>query len=108
MESFAINVDYFLFNDNNTDSIFNSFVIFSFCFSECEHLIRHMLVVDAEKRYSLRQIIQHNWMRKVDLNTITVSFRTGYMTYRLMEKWGKKLANFSGCFVLFCFFLVGW
>ena len=28
---------------------------------DCEHLIRHMLVVDAEKRYSLHQIKQHRW-----------------------------------------------
>lgn len=28
---------------------------------DCEHLIRHMLVVDAEKRFSLNQIKQHRW-----------------------------------------------
>jgi hypothetical protein len=28
---------------------------------DCEHLIRHMLVVDAEKRYSLHQIKHHRW-----------------------------------------------
>ncbi|XP_065216058.1 serine/threonine-protein kinase SIK3-like isoform X6 [Planococcus citri] len=39
-----------------------------FMTADCEHLIRHMLVVDAEKRYSLRQIIQHNWMRKCGIN----------------------------------------
>ena len=30
---------------------------------DCEHLIRHMLVVDAEKRYSLAQIKQHRWLQ---------------------------------------------
>ena len=29
----------------------------------CEHLIRHMLVVDPEKRLSLPQIKSHRWMR---------------------------------------------
>ena len=29
---------------------------------DCEHLIRHMLVVDADKRYSLHQIKQHRWL----------------------------------------------
>lgn len=29
--------------------------------SDCENLIRHMLVVDPEKRYSLQQIKQHKW-----------------------------------------------
>lgn len=28
---------------------------------DCEHLIRHMLVVDPEKRYSLSQIKNHRW-----------------------------------------------
>lgn len=30
---------------------------------DCEHLIRHMLVVDPEKRYSLALIRQHKWTR---------------------------------------------
>lgn len=37
----------------------------NFFITECEHLIRHMLVVDAEKRYSLQQITEHAWMKKV-------------------------------------------
>lgn len=30
--------------------------------ADCEHLIRHMLVVEPERRYSLKQISQHRWM----------------------------------------------
>lgn len=30
---------------------------------DCEHLIRHMLVVEPEKRYTLKQISQHRWMQ---------------------------------------------
>lgn len=30
--------------------------------SECEHLIRHMLVVEPEKRLSLLQIAKHRWL----------------------------------------------
>jgi len=29
---------------------------------ECEDLIKHMLVVDADKRYTLKQIACHRWM----------------------------------------------
>ena len=32
-----------------------------FMSNDCENLIRHMLVVDPEKRYSLHQIKQHRW-----------------------------------------------
>lgn len=30
--------------------------------AECEHLIRHMLVVDPEKRLSLRGVARHRWL----------------------------------------------
>ncbi|XP_065077213.1 uncharacterized protein Sik3 isoform X4 [Ochlerotatus camptorhynchus] len=33
-----------------------------FMSQECEHLIRHMLVVEPEKRYTLKQIAQHKWL----------------------------------------------
>lgn len=33
--------------------------------SECEHLIRHMLVVDPEKRFSMTQIVKHRWLSNV-------------------------------------------
>lgn len=32
---------------------------------DCEHLIRHMLITDPEKRYNLQQIKQHKWMREL-------------------------------------------
>lgn len=34
-----------------------------FMTTECEQLIRQMLVVDPEKRWSIRQVVQHRWMR---------------------------------------------
>ncbi|XP_055309782.1 uncharacterized protein LOC129573368 isoform X2 [Sitodiplosis mosellana] len=34
-----------------------------FMSQDCEHLIRHMLVVEPEKRYTLKQISQHRWMQ---------------------------------------------
>uniref|UniRef100_A0A8D8CW71 non-specific serine/threonine protein kinase n=1 Tax=Culex pipiens TaxID=7175 RepID=A0A8D8CW71_CULPI len=33
-----------------------------FMSQECEHLIRHMLVVEPEKRYALKQIANHKWL----------------------------------------------
>ncbi|KFM57096.1 Serine/threonine-protein kinase SIK3, partial [Stegodyphus mimosarum] len=33
-----------------------------FMSSECEHLIRHMLVVDPAKRLTIDQIIKHKWI----------------------------------------------
>ena len=32
---------------------------------DCEHLIRHMLLVDPEKRFSLNQIKQHKWFNSI-------------------------------------------
>lgn len=34
----------------------------SILFSECENLIRHLLVIDPSKRLSMRAIIGHKWM----------------------------------------------
>lgn len=31
--------------------------------AECEHLIRHMLVLDPSKRLSMEQICKHKWMK---------------------------------------------
>lgn len=33
---------------------------------ECEHLIRHMLVLDPSKRLSMEQICKHKWMKLGD------------------------------------------
>ncbi|CAH1118557.1 unnamed protein product [Phaedon cochleariae] len=33
-----------------------------FMSQECEHLIRHMLVVDPEKRLTIAQIVRHRWL----------------------------------------------
>ena len=32
-------------------------------FSDCEHLIRKMLVVDPQKRMSMTEIVNHKWIR---------------------------------------------
>lgn len=34
-------------------------------FLECEHLIRHMLVIEPEKRLGLKQIESHKWIKQV-------------------------------------------
>lgn len=34
----------------------------------CEHLIRHMLVIEPEKRLSLNQIESHKWIKQVKHN----------------------------------------
>ncbi|XP_046630920.1 serine/threonine-protein kinase SIK3-like isoform X3 [Daphnia pulicaria] len=33
-----------------------------FMTTDCEHLIRHMLIVDPERRLSIPQILQHRWL----------------------------------------------
>lgn len=30
--------------------------------ADCEHLIRHMLMVEPERRYNLKQVSMHRWM----------------------------------------------
>jgi serine/threonine-protein kinase SIK3 len=40
-----------------------------FMSQECEHLIRHMLVVEPERRYSLQQIANHKWIKKFNIQT---------------------------------------
>lgn len=32
---------------------------------DCENLIRHMLLIDPEKRYTLKQVLQHKWIRSL-------------------------------------------
>lgn len=36
------------------------------CVSDCEYLIRHMLVLDPSKRLSMEQICKNKWMRQGD------------------------------------------
>lgn len=38
-----------------------------FMTTDCEHLIRHMLIVDPERRLSIPQILQHRWLIMVGL-----------------------------------------
>ncbi|KAI1306050.1 Serine/threonine-protein kinase SIK3 [Halotydeus destructor] len=37
---------------------------------DCEHLIRHMLIVDPEKRFSIEQIKMHKWTHAAGLETL--------------------------------------
>lgn len=34
---------------------------------ECEHLIRHMLVTEPDRRYTLKQIAKHRWLTRYNL-----------------------------------------
>lgn len=45
-------------------------LMFMYSFLACEHLIRHMLVIEPEKRLSLNQIESHKWMKQVMQNKI--------------------------------------
>jgi serine/threonine-protein kinase SIK3 len=38
-----------------------------FMSQECEHLIRHMLVTEPERRYTLKQIAKHRWLTRYNL-----------------------------------------
>ena len=41
-------------------------LLYQFClYLECEHLIRHMLVRDVAKRYTMVQIINHKWLNEM-------------------------------------------
>lgn len=44
--------------------ILGKFRIPFFMSSECEHLILHMLVVNPAKRYTMKQVIYHQWVRE--------------------------------------------
>ena len=47
-----------------------------FMTTECEHLIRHMLIVDPERRLSIPQILQHRWLIMV-YKSLKICFETG-------------------------------
>lgn len=42
-----------------------------FMSQECEQLIRHMLIVEPERRYSLKQIAKHKWLTRYNLINLT-------------------------------------
>jgi serine/threonine-protein kinase SIK3 len=42
-----------------------------FMSQECEHLIRHMLVVEPERRFPLKQIAKHKWLTRYNLINLT-------------------------------------
>ena len=43
---------------------YNSYLIPFFFFSECELLIRGMLLVNPSRRFTLQQVCDHQWMKK--------------------------------------------
>lgn len=49
-------------HDLRTKVLAGKFRIPYFMSQDCEHLIRHMLVVEPEKRMTLQQIARHRWM----------------------------------------------
>ena len=43
------------------------FILFYFIsYIDCEHLIRHMLVRDLSKRYTMANIMNHKWVNELD------------------------------------------
>jgi hypothetical protein len=40
----------------------NTYLIVCCNFADCEYLIRHMLVVDPDKRLTMSQIAKHRWL----------------------------------------------
>lgn len=34
---------------------------------ECEHLLRHMLIVEPDRRFTLKQIAKHKWLSQYNL-----------------------------------------
>lgn len=42
-----------------------------FMSQECEHLIRHMLVVEPDRRFSLKIIAKHKWLTGYNLINLT-------------------------------------
>ena len=38
-------------------------ILFNTLFTDCEQLIRHMLVLDPVKRYNTQQILNHSWTK---------------------------------------------
>ncbi|XP_071957572.1 serine/threonine-protein kinase SIK3-like isoform X2 [Antedon mediterranea] len=49
-----------------TNVLSGHFRIPFFMSPDCENLIRHMLVLDPQKRYTTSQILQHRWIRSGD------------------------------------------
>lgn len=50
-------------NLNLTLIVSNLILLQYFMSCDCEHLIRHMLIVEPEKRFALNQIKAHKWMK---------------------------------------------
>ena len=53
--------------------------------TDCEQLIRHMLVVDPERRLSIKQILHHRWMLEVFMESLCCYVRNFFFAYELIE-----------------------
>ncbi|XP_067938441.1 serine/threonine-protein kinase SIK3-like isoform X2 [Watersipora subatra] len=51
-----------------------------FMSTECEDLIKHMLVVDADKRFTLKQIACHGWMH-IGCESVRTTYETSIENY---------------------------
>lgn len=80
--------------------------------AECEHLIRHMLVLEPSKRLSMEQICKHKWMKlgEADAEFDRVRSRSWVSCARLLAGFGHGVLQCSfedSCSKLpFCF--VSW
>lgn len=63
--------------------------------SACEHLIRHMLIIEPEKRLSLNQIESHKWMKQVNKTSYSQSQQhfdlVFFLHFQLTEPTTKKV-----------------
>lgn len=58
---------------------------------ECEHLIRHMLVKDPEKRYSIEQIKKHRWLLADGIPRPIQGFGRGSVDSGLVEEYSEQV-----------------
>jgi len=49
--------------------------------TDCEHLIRHMLVVDPERRLGIKQILHHRWMLEVFMEYLCCYVQNVFFAY---------------------------
>lgn len=80
---------------NNAKIALFNLSLYKFYSTECEHLIRHMLVVDPEKRLGIKQIMHHRWMTQVRFCMIDFILYYKAMKQASVEIYSQsKLLNF--------------
>ncbi|XP_053673249.1 uncharacterized protein LOC128723521 [Anopheles nili] len=62
-----------------------------FMSQECEQLIRHMLVVEPERRYSLKQIAHHQWLAQYNSIPMLEAGESGVMPHHLHQREPENL-----------------